>query len=51
VLRGRDGGDRVELEEAEVADGLEDTRRRAVEELRPDGDPAGRRLVHRRPTG
>jgi hypothetical protein len=39
----RDGRDRVELEEAEPAHGAEDAARRAVEELRPDRDPA--RLV------
>ena len=33
MLRGRDRRDRVELEEAELADGVEDVRRRSVEEL------------------
>ena len=45
LLRRRDGGDRVDLEEAEPLHGVEDGRRRAVEELRADGDPAG--LVRR----
>jgi hypothetical protein len=33
ALRGCDGGDRVDLEEAEPAHGLEDAGRAAVEEL------------------
>ena len=41
VLRRRDGRDRVELEEPDPADSVEDAARRAVDELRPDGDPAG----------
>jgi hypothetical protein len=41
MLRRRHGRDRVELEEAEPADGLEHTARRAVEQLCADGDPAG----------
>ena len=45
VLRRRDGRDRVDLEEAERADGVEDGRRRAVEELRAHGDAA--RLLRR----
>jgi hypothetical protein len=40
VLRRRHGRDGVDLKEAEPADGLEDVRRRAVEELRAHGDPA-----------
>ena len=46
MRRRRDGGDRVELEEAEPADGLLDAARAAVEELRPDRDAA--RLLERR---
>ena len=45
LLRRRDGGDRIELEEAEPAHRLKDVARRAVEELRADGDAA--RLVAR----
>src|SRR5439155_7747226 len=40
LLRRGDGRDRVELEEAEVTDGVDDVGRQAVEELRPDRDPA-----------
>ena len=40
VLRRRDGGDRVELQEAEPANRVEDAARGAVEELCADGDPA-----------
>ena len=43
VLRGRDGRDRVELQEAEPSHGLEDARRRAVEELRRGRRSAGPR--------
>src|SRR5439155_25135372 len=39
VLRRGDRGDRVQLEEAEAADGVEDIGRAPVEELRTDGDP------------
>ena len=45
VLRRRDGRDRVELEEPQVANRVEHGRRRPVEELRADGDPARLRLV------
>ena len=45
VLRRRDARNRVELEEAEPADGLEDAARPAVEPLRAYGDPA--RLLER----
>ncbi len=45
VLRRRDGRDRVELQEAEPADRREHVRRRAVEQLRADGDPP--RLLER----
>jgi hypothetical protein len=41
VLRDGDRGDRVELEEPELVDGVEHAPRRPVEELRADGDPAG----------
>ena len=41
VLRGCDRGDQVDLEEAELPDRREDVRRRAVEQLRADGDPPG----------
>ena len=40
MLRRRDGRDRVELEEPEPAHRAEDAARGAVEELRPDRDPA-----------
>src|ERR1700751_1900298 len=39
MLRRRDGRDRIELEEAEAADRLEDSGGAAVEALRTDGDP------------
>src|SRR5205814_2993033 len=39
-LRRRDDRDRVELEEAEPPDRAEDAARRAVQQLRTDGDPA-----------
>src|SRR5205807_2222571 len=39
VLWRRDGRDRIELEEPEPAHRLEDAARRAVEQLRADGDP------------
>src|SRR5262249_1529530 len=42
VLRRRNGGDRIELEEAEPPHGVEDAARRAVQQLRPDGDPPRR---------
>src|SRR5829696_2154904 len=45
VLRRRDGGDRVDLQVAELPDGLEDAARRAVQQLRADGDPP--RLLRR----
>jgi hypothetical protein len=38
VLRGRDGGDGVELEEPEPADGMEDSACRAVEQLGANGN-------------
>jgi hypothetical protein len=41
VLRDGDRGDRVELEEPELVDGVEHAGRRPVQELRADGDPAG----------
>ena len=40
LLRGRHGGDRIELEEPESPHRLEDARRRAVESLSADRDPA-----------
>jgi hypothetical protein len=40
VLWHGDRRDRVELEEPEPADGIEDAARGAVQELRPDGNPA-----------
>ena len=48
VLRPRDRLDRVDLEEAEPPDGVEHTRRRAVEQLRANRDPA--RLLDGRPS-
>ena len=45
LLRRRDRRDRVDLEEAEPADRVEDGRRRAVEELSADRDPP--RLLRR----
>ncbi len=45
LLRRRDGGDRVDLQEAEPLHGVEDRRRRPVEELCADGDAA--RFVRR----
>ena len=51
VLRRRDGRDRVELEEAEPAHGLENVRRRAVEALRPHRDSARRLDVDRHAGG
>ena len=41
VLRRRDGCDRVELEEAEPADGVEHPARRAVKQLRAHRDAPG----------
>ena len=40
LLRRRDGRDRVDLEEAELPDGVEDRASGAVQELRADGDAA-----------
>ena len=41
LLRRRDGGDRVHLQEAEPSHGVEHARRGAVEQLRAHGDPPG----------
>ena len=41
LLRPRDGGDRVHLQEAEPPDRVEHALRRAVEQLRAHGDPPG----------
>src|SRR5262249_26927544 len=52
VLRRRDDRDRVELEEPEMADGLEHPPRAAVEALGPNGDPPrllDRNLTHTGP--
>jgi len=40
LLRWGDGRDRIDLEEAQAPNGLEDVAGGAVEELRPDSDPA-----------
>mgnify|MGYP003457244285 CR=1 FL=1 len=45
MLRRCDGRDRIELQEAEAADGVQDVGRRPVEELGANGDPP--RLVLR----
>jgi hypothetical protein len=40
MLRRRDRRDGIDLQEPQAADRVEDALRGAVEELRPDGDPA-----------
>ena len=51
MLRYGDGRDRVELEEAEPANGVEDAGRGAVQGLGADGDPAGLLDPHRPRSG